>query len=228
MLIRRRVLHVTYVLNEVKEVITTMAPGPQGPGVVVPGHMQERRSSATPKSKGLIQVYTGDGKGKTTASLGLALRAVSQGTRVAIVHFDKGGTHYAERAVIAEKFPGQIDLFGTGLDRIDPKTNRFRFGVTDEDKAEAERGLVIVREVFRKGEHGLVIMDEINCTVSLGMLAEADALAVIAEKPPETELVLTGRNAPAAFRDLADLVTEMTLVKHYFYKGVPARFGLDY
>ncbi|HSD12057.1 MAG TPA: cob(I)yrinic acid a,c-diamide adenosyltransferase [Patescibacteria group bacterium] len=190
--------------------------------------MLDRTSKKTPKSSGLIQVYTGDGKGKTTASLGLALRAVSQGVRVAIVHFDKGGTHYAERGIIGEKFPGEIDLFSTGLDRIDPKTNRFRFGVTPEDRAEAERGLAIVRDVFRKGEHGLVIMDEINCTVSLGMLDERDALAVIAEKPPETELVLTGRNAPDAFRALADLVTEMTLVKHYFYKGVPARYGLDY
>ena len=188
----------------------------------------ERKSSATPKSIGLIQVYTGDGKGKTTASLGMALRAVSQGIRVAIVHFDKGGTHYAERAVIAEKFPGQIDLFGTGLDRIDPKTGRFRFGVTHDDKAEAERGLALVRDIFRRGEHGLVVMDEINCTVSLGMLAEAVVLGVIVQKPLETELVLTGRNAPVAFTEMADLVTEMTLMKHYFYKGVPARYGLDY
>ncbi len=187
-----------------------------------------RTSAKAPRSAGLIQVYTGDGKGKTTASLGLALRAVSQGVRVAIVHFDKGGTHYAERGIIGDKFAGQIDLFACGLDRIDPKTNRFRFGVTDEDKAEAERGLAIVRDVFRKGEHGLVILDEINCTTALGMLGERDVLAVIAAKPPETELVLTGRNAPASFRDLADLVTEMTLVKHYFYKGVPARYGLDY
>jgi len=187
-----------------------------------------RTSEKAPKSVGLIQVYTGDGKGKTTASLGMALRAVSQGIRVAIVHFDKGGTHYAERGIIGEKFAGQIDLFAYGLDRIDPKTNRFRFGVTDEDKAEAGRGLALVRDIFRKGEHGLVIMDEINCTVALGMLDERDALAVIAEKPAGTELVLTGRQAPASFRELADLVTEMTLVKHYFYKGVPARNGLDY
>lgn len=189
---------------------------------------EKRTSSKTPKSSGLIQVYTGDGKGKTTASLGLALRAVSQGTRVAIVHFDKGGTHYAEREIIAAKFPGQIDLFGTGLDRIDPKTNRFRFGVTDDDKAEAARGLSLVRDIFRKGRHGLVVMDEINCTVALGMLAEADVLAVVGEKPAHAELVMTGRNASQAFRELADLVTEMTLVKHYFYKGVPARYGLDY
>jgi cob(I)alamin adenosyltransferase len=187
----------------------------------------ERRSSATPKSIGLIQVYTGDGKGKTTASLGMALRAVSQGMKVAIVHFDKGGDHYAERKIIAERFP-EIELHASGLDRIDPVTNRFRFGVTPEDKAEAERGLQLVRGIFAKGEHGLVILDEINTTVTLGMLAEADALAVIRTKPSETELVLTGRNAPDSFRELADLVSDVSLVKHYFYHGVPARFGLDY
>jgi cob(I)alamin adenosyltransferase len=180
------------------------------------------------KSIGQIQLYTGNGKGKTTASLGLALRALSQNIRVAIVAFDKGGTHYAEREVLLRKFPELVDFFGTGLDRIDPVTNRFRFGVTDEDRAEAERGLGIVRELFAKNQHGLVILDEINSTVSLGMLAEADVLAAITSKPPEIELVLTGRSAPDSLKEIADLVTEMTLVKHYFYKGVPARYGLDF
>ena len=180
------------------------------------------------KAVGQIQIYTGDGKGKTTAALGLALRALSQNVRVAIVAFDKGGTHYAERKLLKEKFPDLLDFFATGLDRIDPETNRFRFGVTPEDKAEAERGLQLVRDLFGKNEHGLVILDEINSTVSLGMLAEADTLAVIKSKPPQIELVLTGRNAPNSFKDLAGLVTEMTLVKHYFYQGVPARYGLDY
>ena len=180
-----------------------------------------------PKSIGLIQVYTGNGKGKTTAALGMAIRAVSQGIRVAIVHFDKGGTHYSEREFIRARFP-EIDLHATGLDRIDPKTNRFRFGVTDEDKAEAERGLTLVKEILAKGEHKLVILDEINCTVSLGMLAEQDALAVIRSKPEDVELVLTGRNAPESFKELADLVSDVGLVKHYFYHGVPARYGLDY
>jgi cob(I)alamin adenosyltransferase len=190
--------------------------------------MEERSSKNAPRSRGLIQVYTGNGKGKTTAALGMAMRAVSQGIRVAVIHFDKGGDHYAERKVIAEKFPGEIDLWATGLDRIDPKTGRFRFGVTAEDKAEAERGLGIVRGVFAEAKHGLVVLDEINTTVSLGMLAEADVLAAVAAKPADAELVLTGRDAPASFRELADLVSEVGLVKHYFYKGVPARFGLDY
>lgn len=190
--------------------------------------MNERISSKTPKSRGLIQVYTGNGKGKTTAALGMAVRAVAQGMKVAIVYFDKGGAHYSERKTLAERFRGEIDFWGTGLDRIDPVTNRFRFGVTDADKAEAARGLEVVRDLFRKDAHGLVILDEINTTVSLGMLDERDVLDAIASKPEMTELVLTGRNAPDSFRALAQLVTEMTLVEHYFYHGVPAREGLDY
>jgi cob(I)alamin adenosyltransferase len=180
------------------------------------------------KSVGLIQVYTGDGKGKTTAALGMGVRAVGKGMRVAIVYFDKGGEHYSERAVLARKFAGEIDFWASGLDRIDPKTGRFRFGVTPEDKAEAGRGLGIVRELFAAGCHDLVILDEINTTVSLGMLDESAARAVIATKPAGVELVLTGRNAPDSFREMADLVSEVTLVNHYFYRGVPAREGLDY
>lgn len=181
-----------------------------------------------PKTKGLIQVYTGDGKGKTTAALGLAIRAVGEGMRVAIVHFDKGGAHYSERGVLASRFRDEIDLWATGLDRIDPVTRRFRFGVTSEDIAEAERGLELVRAVFRKAEHDLVILDEINTTVSLGMLREEDVLRVLREKPEDAELVMTGRHAPAAFLEMADLVSEVRLVNHYFYRGVPARSGLDH
>jgi cob(I)alamin adenosyltransferase len=181
-----------------------------------------------PKSIGLIQVYTGDGKGKTTAALGMAIRAVAKGMKVAIVYFDKGGSHYSEREVLAARFRGEIDFWASGLDRIDPLTKRFRFGVTDPDKAEAERGLEVVRKIFKKGEYGLVILDEINTTVSLGMLDEQAVLDVIAMKPQETELVLTGRNAPEAFRKIAQLVSEVNLVEHYFYHGVPAREGLDF
>ena len=180
------------------------------------------------KSKGLIQVFTGNGKGKTTAALGTAIRAAGKGMKVAIVYFDKGVTHYSERHVLGSKFAGEIDIVPTGLDRIDPKTNKFRFGVTDEDKAEAERGLAIVRDLLSRRDHQLVILDEINSTVSLGMLNEQDVLTVIKSKPDDVELILTGRDAPASFRDLADLVTEMKLVKHYFYHGVPAREGLDF
>lgn len=189
--------------------------------------VSDMESANTPKSVGLIQLFTGNGKGKTTAALGTAIRAVANGWKVAIVSFDKGGEHYSERRMFADRFP-EIDCFPTGLDRIDSATGTFRFGVTDEDRREAERGLDIVRDLFVKNEHQLLVLDEINTATGLGMLNEADVLAVLASKPDLMELIMTGRNCPESFTHLADLVSDVNLVKHYFYHGVPAREGLDY
>ena len=179
------------------------------------------------QTTGFIQVFTGDGKGKTTAALGTSMRAIARGWPVAFIYFDKGGTHYAEREVLAERFSDLISVFPTGLDRIDEK-GKFRFGVTEEDKKEAERGLNILKELFAKNEHRIVILDEINSTTDLGMLDEKIVLDLLKQKPPEMELILTGRNCPASFIELADLVTEMKLVDHYFYRGVKARDGIDF
>ncbi len=179
-------------------------------------------------SFGLIQLFTGDGKGKTTAALGTAIRSIGAGKRVAWVAFDKGGeTHYSERALIRDRLP-EMDFFVTGLDRIDPVTNKFRFGVTDEDRREGERGLAIVRDLFEKQKHDLIVLDEINSTTALGIIDEQVVLDVIAHKPKATELILTGRNATDSLLARADLITEMKLVRHYFYQGVTAREGLDY
>lgn len=186
------------------------------------------RVSKIPKSTGLIQVFTGDGKGKTTAALGTAMRAMARGWKVAFVYFDKGGSHYAERDLLASRFSDLVSIFPTGLDRIDAETGKFRFGVTDEDRAEAERGLEIVRDLFQKGEHQLIVLDEINSTTSLGMLDTKRVSSVLKEKPSDIELILTGRNCPDAFKEMADLLSDVQLVKHYFYKGVPARDGLDF
>jgi len=175
----------------------------------------------------MIQVYTGNGKGKTTASLGLLLRAVSRGMKVAIVAFDKGGSHYAERDILAQRFP-EVDVFVCGLDRIDPVNGRFRMGVTDEDKQEGRRGLAEVRRLFAAGKHNLIILDEINSSTELGIVDKADVLEILGLLPADCELVMTGRNAPQEFVDMADLATEMNLIKHYFYQGVKARDGLDY
>ncbi|MBI4133637.1 cob(I)yrinic acid a,c-diamide adenosyltransferase [Candidatus Uhrbacteria bacterium] len=183
--------------------------------------------SARREPWGLIQIFTGNGKGKTTAALGTALRAVAAGKKTAIIYFDKGGTHYSERKILTERFP-EIDWHATGLDRIDSKTGRFRFGVLPEDKIEAERGLELARLRIMSGVYDLVVLDEINSTVTLGMLEMAPVLELVRMKPKHVELICTGRDAPAALRELADLVTEMNLVTHYFYKGVPAREGLDY
>ncbi len=172
----------------------------------------------------MIQLYTGDGKGKTTAALGLVLRAVGAGgKRVAIIQFDKGGERYSERKTL-ERFP-EVKVFVTGLDRREGKG--FRMGVTDEDKQEGERGLVILDDVLKQN-FDLIVLDEINTSTSLGIVAEQRVLDILKNRPESTEIILTGRNAPQSFVDLADLVSEVKMIKHYFFKGVSAREGLDY
>ncbi|HCC22029.1 TPA: cob(I)yrinic acid a,c-diamide adenosyltransferase [Candidatus Uhrbacteria bacterium] len=178
--------------------------------------------------KSLIQIYTGDGKGKTTAALGLAVRAVGAGKKVAIVYFDKGGEHYSERKVLAERFAGEIDFFATGQDRIDPDSGQFRFGVEQQDIDEAARGLDLVRELIQKAQHDLIVLDEINTSASLGLLPAESVIELLRNKPDSIELVLTGRNVPQSFLDQADLVTEMGLVNHYYYHGTKAREGFDF
>lgn len=176
---------------------------------------------------GLLQIYTGDGKGKTTASLGLALRATGAGKKVGIIFFDKGGEHYSERKALQEKFGKVIDFVVTGRDRINAATNRFDFSITDEDKIEAQRGLSEARRMFTDG-YNLIILDEFNTVAALGLFSEEEALGFLDKKPTRVELVLTGRHALSSFLDRADLVTEMAMIKHYYYQGVKAREGLDY
>jgi cob(I)alamin adenosyltransferase len=177
---------------------------------------------------GMIHVYTGGGKGKTTAALGLAIRAAAVGKRVAWVAFDKGGEdHYSERSLIRERIP-EIELHVTGLDRIDPASGKFRFGVTPEDVKEGDRGLNIVRRLMAEGTWDLLVLDEANISTRLGILDENEVLDTIRNKPATMELVLTGRDAPDSFLKLADLVTEMRPAKHYYQQGIAARKGLDF
>lgn len=179
------------------------------------------------KGYGLVQLIYGNGKGKTTAALGQAVRCAGSGRRVLIVYFDKGGTtHYSERATI-DRIP-EITYVATGRDRIDPVTHQFDFSIQEIDRSEAQRGLAFARDALRLKKYDLVILDEINSTVALGMLAESDVLDMVAKKHPEVELILSGRNPPASFFEAAHLITEVRLERHYFYSGVPAREGLDY
>lgn len=171
----------------------------------------------------MIQIYTGKGKGKTTAGLGLAIRAFGQNMKVALVYFDKGGQDYGERSVLTKL---AIPFFVTGLNRRN-EDGTFRFTITDEDRAEAKRGLNLVYDLFHQN-YDLIILDEINSTVALDMLNETEVCAMIQAKPANLELVMTGRNVPASMLELADLVTEMTPIKHYFNKGVPARRGIEF
>ncbi|MEK7583736.1 MAG: cob(I)yrinic acid a,c-diamide adenosyltransferase [Patescibacteria group bacterium] len=174
---------------------------------------------------GQIHVYTGDGKGKTTAALGLSIRAAGQGKRIAIVYFDKGGLLYGERNILPKLKP-HINFWVTGLVRFVPG-KPFRFGVTAGDKQEVLKGIDIVYSLFKK-KYDLIIMDEICSCMALKMVPAAHVLRLLKLKPRYTELVMTGRNCPKRILDAADLVTEMKLIKHYFYKGVPARQGIEF
>ncbi len=175
---------------------------------------------------GLIQVITGNGKGKTTSALGQGLRAASIGKKVGIVFFDKGGdSHYSERSMI-EKIEN-MNFIATGCDRIDSNTGKFDFSINQIDKDEAKRGLKEVKQMF-DDKYDLVVMDEINSSTDLGLIEREDVLRLIEHKPEKTELILTGRNAPDEFIQKAHLVSEVRLKKHYFYSGVPAREGLDF
>lgn len=183
---------------------------------------------------GFIHVITGDGKGKTSSSIGTALRALAAGRRVAIIFFDKGGTHYMEREffdwLASKKYPsgGRLEYFAFGLDRIDSANSRFRFGVLEEDKIEGRKGMELAKQNTSSGEYDLVILDEINSCVNLGIIDEKDALNLLDNKSAKTEIICTGRNAPKSFIEKADLASEVFLQKHYFYKGIKARAGIDY
>lgn len=171
--------------------------------------------------KGLIQIYTGDGKGKTTAALGLALRAAGRGAKIAFVQFMKGSPVYGEIVSLA-MLPGVTHV----------RTGRaqciFKSDETEEDFAEARRGLKLAEEFMSSGEYDLVVLDEINVAVDFGLLTAEEVAAALSRKAEETEIVLTGRNAPKLFIDMASLVTDMREVKHPYRDGVQARAGVEF
>lgn len=176
---------------------------------------------------GKIHVYTGYGKGKTTAALGLAIRACGRGKKVAIIFFDKGGLNYGEREIF-DQLKDKIEYYVTGRNRIDQKTNRFIFGVEEIDKQEAQKALRIITDLFKNEVLDLLILDEINNAINLRMVGLDEFLKILDNKPKYLELVLTGRDAHPRILERADLVTEMKLVKHYYYKGTSAREGIEY
>ncbi|MBU1126546.1 MAG: cob(I)yrinic acid a,c-diamide adenosyltransferase [Patescibacteria group bacterium] len=179
------------------------------------------------KGYGLIQLIHGPGKGKSTAALGQVVRCAGAGRRAIIIYFDKGGQdHYSERGSL-DKFDN-IEYLATGRDRIDPDSGRFDFSVTELDRQEAEKGLALAREVLTSGVYDLVVLDEINSTVQLKMLAVEDVISALENKDPETEVILTGRNPKEELIKIAHLISKVEMERHYFYSGVPAREGLDY
>ena len=169
--------------------------------------------------KGYIQVYTGDGKGKTTAALGLALRAAGAGLKVFVAQFLKLGD-YSEIAAL-KRMADLITVEQFGLGRF------IRGAPEPEDIAAARRGLARVQEVFAAGRHAVVILDEANVAAACGLFSPVDLLDLISVRPEGVEVVLTGRNAAAEILARADLVTEMKALKHYYQAGVAARVGIE-
>ncbi len=168
--------------------------------------------------KGYVQVYTGNGKGKTTASLGLAVRAAGAGRKVYIGQFLKKGD-YSEIKTLSKFENITVEQYGLG--------EFVRGNPTEEDKAAGTRGYKRLCDLLKKNEHDLVIVEEGNVAVMCNLFSEKELLALIDMKPDNVELVITGRNATQSVMDRADLVTEMKEIKHYYKQGVVARVGIE-
>lgn len=169
-------------------------------------------------SKGLVHIYTGDGKGKTTAALGLALRAAGHSMRVVFIQFLKS-QQCGEHLFIAKYHPFDIIQIGTGDLFAKPKEQLDR---------EVQEALTLAKREILSGKYDLVVLDEIFVAISQGHITVNQILELIEEKPGTVELVMTGRKAPPEIVQRADLVTEMLMIKHPFTEGFGARRGIDY
>ncbi|MDY7076673.1 MAG: cob(I)yrinic acid a,c-diamide adenosyltransferase [Chloroflexota bacterium] len=172
-----------------------------------------------PLSTGYVQVYTGDGKGKTTAALGLALRAAGYGMCTYVGQFMKG-QHYGELDALRDHPFITIEQYG------DVRCIH-REEVTPEHVTQAHRGLERAREALLSGRYDIVVLDELNVTMWFGLLDVEEVLAFLDGRPAHVEVILTGRRAPQEIIERADLVTEMREVKHYYQQGVMAREGIE-
>ena len=172
--------------------------------------------------RGLITVFTGDGKGKTTAAIGTAVRAAGYGLRVYIIFFMKGKMFSQGEALALGKFPN-IKLACFGHQGWVKKNT-----ANQEAKEQAVNAMNLARKIIAGNENDLVILDEINGAVDFGLIPVDDVVKMVAEKPESVDLILTGRHADARVIQLADVVTEMLNVKHAFDSGVKARQGIDY
>ena len=169
--------------------------------------------------KGYVQVYTGNGKGKTTAALGLALRAAGAGLRVFVAQFLKG-VRCSELTAL-KRLSDLITVRQYG------RPSFIQGEATDEDVESARKGLNEARTAIASGDYQVVILDEANVAVQLGLISPDALLDLIDSRPEGVELVITGRNADTKIVERADLVTEMVEIKHYYRQGIPARPGIE-
>lgn len=168
--------------------------------------------------KGYIQVYTGNGKGKTTAALGITLRTICAGNKAFFGQFMKGQDYSEKKAV--QFLPGlTMEQFG-GSCFVNGKP-------TEKDISDAKAGLARMKEILSSGDYDLVVFDEINTSLFFQLVSVEEVMAILDLKPEKTEVILTGRYAPQEIMDRADLVTEMREIKHYYNAGVDARAGIE-
>ncbi|MBE0428291.1 MAG: cob(I)yrinic acid a,c-diamide adenosyltransferase [Thermoleophilia bacterium] len=177
------------------------------------------------RRQGLVHLYTGDGKGKTTAALGLALRALGRDRRVAMVQFLKRTKMKTGEIVFVEKMDGPFTIQRFGASRF----------ATEEEKREVEesgqtvaRGWEVSKELVKSGNHDLVILDEVTHVVKQELVPLQELIEVVRDKADSLELVLTGRHAPPELVEICDYVTEMKKIKHPFRNGIRAREGTEY
>jgi cob(I)alamin adenosyltransferase len=173
--------------------------------------------------KGLVEVYMGNGKGKTSAALGLALRAIGRGFKVCFVCFFKKNVS-GEALAAKEYLAGKLEIYQAGRPGfiwVDTKP-------LPKDYDLAKAALELARKIIESEKFDIVVLDEINPAMDLGLISVEDVLRLIREKPTSVELILTGRNAPKAVTEIADLVTDFIEVKHWYNKGISGRLGIEF
>jgi cob(I)alamin adenosyltransferase len=174
--------------------------------------------------KGLVIVYTGEGKGKTTAALGIVLRAVGHGYKVGMIQFIKGEWYYGE-LTSSKRLEPEFEMIAAGKGFV---------GIIDDDhpiedhQTAAKDALALAKEKIASGIYDVMILDEVNYAAKLNLISEQDILDTIAARPEKTSLVLTGNYVPESVMSAADLVTEMKEIKHPYQKGIKAKKGIDF
>ena len=192
----------------------------------VPKAVKEKKSPAVKKptiktAKGLVIVITGNGKGKTTAAFGQALRAIGQGYKVFVLQFMKG-RKYGE-FIAAEKYLPHLTIRMSGLDSFVMRDNPAAI-----DIELAQKGLDMAKKVIKSGKYDMVILDEINVALDFKLIALQEVIGIIKNKPAGLDLILTGRYAPPEIIELADTVSEVQEVKHHYKAGIKDRAGIEY
>jgi cob(I)alamin adenosyltransferase len=177
------------------------------------------------RRQGLVHLYTGNGKGKTTAALGLALRALGRDRKVAVIQFLKRTIVKTGEMVFAEKMVGPLTISQFGASRFATQEEKLAVEVSGQTVA---RGWEVARDLVTRGEHDLIVLDEITHVVKNGQIPLADLISLVRNKAPSVELVLTGRYAPPELVEACDYVTEMREIKHPYHDGVRAREGTEY